>query len=52
MRPAAYCQCGRGEHLSAAWIIAGLVAIAALYALLFATAHALHVAEQDREANS
>ncbi len=25
-----------------------MVAIAALYALLFATAHALHVAEQDR----
>lgn len=38
--------------MSAAWIVACLVAIAALYGLLFATAHALHVAEQDRESGT
>jgi hypothetical protein len=30
-------------------IVAGLVAIAALYVLLFATAHSLQVTEQERE---
>jgi hypothetical protein len=34
--------------MGAAWIIVGLVVIAALYALLFATADSLHAAEQRR----
>jgi hypothetical protein len=35
--------------LSEPWIVVCLIAIAALYLLLFTTARALHIAEQDGE---